>query len=199
MRRIYADTAFFGQPAEAFFDDRELFCDLGVEVYLEHYPSYAFVAQEAGTIAGYIVGNPEGDGGVHRRLLARLPAILVRLLRGRYRLGRKTLRYLMDNTWAGLTGGLLEVRDERYPANLHINVAQGHRSRGLGTSLVERYLEKLRLAGVPGVHAVTSDGNPGASSLFQKLGFELLDERRTAVWKRHLGQDVTLLAYGLRL
>lgn len=30
VRRIYADTAFFGAPVETYWDDRDLFADLGV-------------------------------------------------------------------------------------------------------------------------------------------------------------------------
>ncbi|NPV06880.1 MAG: GNAT family N-acetyltransferase [Anaerolineae bacterium] len=239
MRCLYADTAFFGEPVEAYFDDRKLFADLGVSLYLDHYPDYAFVARQVtgdrlqvtgdrlqgvahGTergpsspcplspvpcnlspvtcnLSGYIVGSPHGDADVHRHLMAHLPAIVGRLVRGRYRLGRKTMLYYLDNALAWLRGQLLEIRDPAYPANLHINVASSHRGQGLGWELLSAYLEHLQRCGVPGVHAVTTDHSRGAVRLFQKAGFRLLEEKSTSVWRRHLGRQVRLLGFGLRL
>ena len=199
IRRLYADTAFFGEPVEAYFDDRELFADLGIAVYLEAFAEHALVAEEEGAVAGYILGSPAGDGAVHGKVVRRLPAVLRRLLRGRYRLGRRTLYYFVDNALAGVRGGLLEIRDERYPANLHINLSRGYRGRGLGSRLLAAYLEHLRGLDVAGVHAVTPDRNPGAARLFEKAGFRLLERRPTPVWRRYRPEGVTLLGYGLRL
>lgn len=199
VRRIYADTAFFGEPVEAYFDDRELFADLGVSVYLDHFPEHVFVAEAAQGPVGYVLGSPQGDVEVRQRLAPRLPAVAARLLRRHYRLGRKTLLYFADNAWAGLRGQLLEIRDPAYPANLHINVDPAHRAKGLGSALLEAYLAHLRDLRIPGVHAVTTDQNAGAVKLFRRAGFQLIQERRTSVWRRHLGRDVTLLGFGLRL
>ncbi len=199
VRRIYADTAFFGRPVEAFFDDRTLFADLGVSLYTDHYPDHAFVAQDGGEVVGYILGSPRGDAEVHRLLLPRLPRIAWGLGRGRYRVGRRTIGYLWTNARAGLGGQLLEIRDPTYPANLHINLIESHRGRGLGGALMRAYLEGLRVAGVTGVHAVTTDRNPGAARFFEGNGFRLLQARTTSVWRSHLGREVQLLAYGLRL
>jgi len=199
VRRIYADTAFFGEPVEAHFDDRELFADLGIEVYLEAFPEHAWVAVEAGEVVGYVLGCPAGDGAVRREVIRRMPAVLGRLLRGRYRIGRRTLSYFLDNAWAGLRGGLLEIQDPRYPANLHINLRRGYRGRGLGSRLLAAYLDHLGRLGVRGVHAVTTDRNPGAARLFEKAGFRLLERRQTPVWRRHLSEGVSLLGFGREL
>ncbi len=198
IRRIYADTAFFGEPVEAYFDDRNLFADLGIEVYLRAFAEHALVAEQAGEVMGYVLGSPKGDGDVHRRMLAHVPGVVGRALRGRYRLGRKTVAYFVDNAWAGLRGGLLEIRDPRYPANLHINLSRGYRGRGLGSRLLGAYLEHLRALGVAGVHAVTTDRNPGAARLFEKAGFRLLERRATPVWRRRIDGEVALLGYGLQ-
>ena len=52
--------------------------------------------------------------------------------------------------FAGLTA--------RYPAHLHINLAQGFRSGGIGSALIARFGAEARHAGAPGVHVVTSRG-----------------------------------------
>lgn len=199
VRHIYADTAFFGEPVEAFFDDRHLFADLGIDVYLHSFAEHALVAEQADEVVGYVLGSPGGDGDVHRRMLSRVPGVVGRVLRGRYRLGRKTAAYFVDNAWAGLRGGLLEIRDPQYPANLHINLSRGYRGRGLGSRLLGAYLEHLRALGVAGVHAVTTDRNPGAARLFEEAGFRLLERRATPVWRRYVAGEVALLGYGLGL
>lgn len=199
VRRVYADTAFLGEPVEAYFDDRNLFADLGVSAYVDHFPDYAFVAADGAEVAGYIVGCPSGDAGVRRHALRALPPILGRALTGRYRIGRKTLAYVLDNARAGLRGELLEVNDPAYPANLHINLDARYRGHGLGTALMHAYLDRLRQRGIEGVHLVTTDRNEAAVRLYTRFGFRLLQEKRTRVWQRHLPGEVRLLAFGLRL
>lgn len=199
VRRVYADTAFFGEPVEMYFDDRELFADLGVSVYTDHYPDYTFVADDAGKVVGYILGSPTGEVDVHAHTLASLPHIFGRLITRRYRIGRKTLVHLAMSVWAWLRGELLEIRSAEYPANLHINVEAGYRGRGLGTALMRAYLDKLRSERVPGVHAVTTNRNQAALRLYQRMGFQLLREKRTRMWQRYVDGEVRLMAFGLKL
>jgi GNAT superfamily N-acetyltransferase len=50
-----------------------------------------------------------------------------------------------------------EFRDlcRRYPAHLHVNVATGFRSLGIGARLLEGFASQARDAGAPGLHVVT--------------------------------------------
>jgi len=199
VRRVYADTAFFGRPVEAYFDDRELFADLGVSVYTDHYPDYIFVADDAGNVVGYILGSPTGDVGVHAHTLKSLPRILGRLATCRYRIGCKTLVHVGMSVWAGLRGELLEIRSAEYPANLHINLTAGYRGHGLGAALMRAYLDKLRSAGVPGVHLVTTNRHRAALRFYRRVGFQLLQEKQTQMWRRYVDGEVRLMAFGLKL
>ncbi|MGD9667944.1 MAG: GNAT family N-acetyltransferase [Hyphomicrobiaceae bacterium] len=45
-----------------------------------------------------------------------------------------------------------------YPAHLHINLRHDMRGLGLGSVLVERFVEDVSAAGLPGVHVVTGAG-----------------------------------------
>lgn len=199
VRRIYADTAFFGEPVEAYFDDRGLFADLGIDAYLDHYSQYAWVAGGAETVVGYIVGCPLGDTEIRRHNLARLPRVLLRLAAGRYCVGRKTLAYVYDQALAAIRRELIEIHSALYPANLHINLLPAYRGRGLGSALLEAHLAQLSAEAVPGVHAVTTDRNVAAVRLYQKFGFALIAEATTSAWKRHVRGRIRLLAFGLRL
>lgn len=46
----------------------------------------------------------------------------------------------------------------RYPAHLHVNLAERCRSGGVGSRLVARFCSDAAKAGAPGVHVVTSRG-----------------------------------------
>ena len=58
------------------------------------------------------------------------------------------LAYFAD--FAGLT--------IHYPAHLHINVANGLRSQGVGARLIEAFAQHAAAAGAPGMHIVTGAG-----------------------------------------
>ena len=47
----------------------------------------------------------------------------------------------------------------RFPAHLHVNLAPAHRSNGLGSQLVSRFLVEAARAGAPGVHIMTGRGS----------------------------------------
>ncbi|MFN3869343.1 MAG: GNAT family N-acetyltransferase [Hyphomicrobiaceae bacterium] len=59
---------------------------------------------------------------------------------------------------------LLGAETSRFPAHLHINLANEFRGRGIGSRLIERFVDDVAAAGLPGVHVVT-----GASS--RNVGF----------------------------
>ena len=47
---------------------------------------------------------------------------------------------------------------QRYPAHLHINLAAGHRSGGIGARLVQAFVAHAAAQGATGVHVVTAEG-----------------------------------------
>jgi GNAT superfamily N-acetyltransferase len=200
IRHIYAETAFFGEPVEAYFDDRELYGDLGIDPYLNRCADYIFVADDGDAIAGYVLGSPTGDVGNRQWTLRMLPIVLLRLAAGRYRVGRKTLTHALAETTAAMRGELLEIRSDEYPANLHINLLPQYRGQGLGSALMRAYLDNLRNHGIAGVHVVSSDRNGAALRMYERFGFKVLAERTTRMWKQHVGGEVVrLIGLGLRL
>ncbi|MDX2257434.1 MAG: GNAT family N-acetyltransferase [Hyphomicrobiaceae bacterium] len=58
----------------------------------------------------------------------------------------------------------------RFPAHLHVNVAQGARGMGIGAHLVERFLAQASAAGAIGVHVVTGASSRNLS-FYQRNGF----------------------------
>lgn len=70
-------------------------------------------------------------------------------------------------------GYFFDIAEEtaRYPAHLHVNIAKGYRSGGLGSRLIERFVSDLRQAGVRGVHLVTGRDSRNVP-FYLKNGFE---------------------------
>jgi GNAT superfamily N-acetyltransferase len=64
----------------------------------------------------------------------------------------------------------LSAYTERFPAHLHVNVAAGFRSQGIGRRLIERFAEDAKAAGAPGVHVVTSAGAANVA-FYRRNGF----------------------------
>lgn len=92
--------------------------------------------------------------------------------------GEKLLGYLSGCLDSKTAGSFLEVPGycvfndlfDEFPAHLHINFHQDCRGRGLGSHLMQAYIEELDKKGIRGVHLVTS---PGAQNItfYSRLGF----------------------------
>lgn len=196
LLKIAADTAFFGVPIEHEMDDRRLFLDGFYAYYLDYESEHAWVADRGGEVIGFLTGCLDSRRHEHcwrRRLL---PASAGRVIRGRYHLGRRTWQYL-----GGLLGDLLRqrlpaVNLERYPAHFHLNIAEQWRGQGLGEGLLVTFLGYLIQSGVPGVHLHTTSYNHAACKLYEKTGFQLLDQRPARMWRRVIPEPIYHRAYG---
>ncbi len=62
-----------------------------------------------------------------------------------------------------------------YPAHLHIDLLPELQGQGWGRRLIEALRDRLRAAGVPGVHLVAAGTNAGAIAFYERLGFTRLD------------------------
>lgn len=199
VRRIAADTAFFGAPVEAYLDDRRLFLDAFINYYTDLEPEHGWVARIEGQVVGYLLGAV--DTARQRRQAAHsiLPGMAGRALMGKYHLGLATWRYGLRLLRAVNLDELPHVDMQPYPAHLHINLDEAARGKGLGRKLMEAYLSQLRSLGIPGVHLTTTDHNQAACCLYERLGFRLLDSRSTHLWDGLVAERIENRAYGLIL
>jgi GNAT superfamily N-acetyltransferase len=197
--RIAADTALFGEPVEAFLDDRRLFWEAAFSYYLDYEPDHAWVAVSGAEVAGFLLGCV--DTTLHDQVLLRriIPAVAWQALRGRYHVGRRTLGYAFAAGFAALRHEYPHVDLSLYPAHLHINLDARFRGHGAGRGLMEAYLDQLHILGVAGVHLRTTNMNRAAVKLYEGTGFTLLDARPTRVWSGVVQEPVENRCYGQRL
>ncbi len=157
------DEIFFEASATKSFAseaDRAAFRERWLGRYLAHYPEEAFVALAPG---GTIAGYLVGslDDPASTPLFS-------------------DIAYFAD--LAQLTA--------RYPAQLHVNLAQPWRGRGIGSRLVAAFVDHAHSAGVPGVHAVTGRG-------MRNVGFYLSNGFGEAGSVRTRDRDLVFLARSL--
>lgn len=197
--QVAADTALFGQPVEAFLDDRSLFCDAFIAYYTDYEAEYFWVANLNNRVIGYLAGCVNTNTQRKQIIMKNMAPVVRKALQGRYNLGSKTWRYARSMAWGVLHGEYTKVDYDVFPAHLHINVEAGFRGQGIGRHLVTVYLEQLRKLGVPGVFLDTTNQNEAACILYERVGFKMLDSRPTRVWSYLIDQPMENRIYGLKL
>ncbi len=196
---IAADTAFFGEPVEAFLDDRRLFWDAFYCYYTDFEPEHAWVACADEQVVGFLMGCLDTKRQRRRLFEEIYPRTVINLLRGAYRLSNRTWQYIYRIGLAALRGEFPRVDLNAYPAHLHLNLEREWRGYGLGRRLLEAYLSYLRKRKVPGVHLDTTSLNEIACHLYQKIGFRLLRSKPTLLWAGLVHHPVENRCYGLKL
>jgi len=189
VRDIACDTAFMGDPADVFFDDREILADFLTIYYTDHEPESSFVAEVRGEVAGYLMGARDVISLERTYALAIAPRLLFKaFLRGTV-FRRKNLRFLILLLRSFIKGELNSPDpSETYPATLHINIKADFRGRNIGSGLIERYLSYLRGLNISGVHVSTLSEK--AVNFFESNGFTLLNKRERSYFRHVLGRNI---------
>jgi ribosomal protein S18 acetylase RimI-like enzyme len=197
--RIAADTAFFGEPVEAFLEDRNLFCDFFYAYYTDLEPEHGWVACAGEEVVGFLMGSIDTRARPHRWLGKIFPRVFRRLILGGYQLGRSTFRYGLRQVQGELRGEHLEVDVASYPAHLHLNMAVGWRGQGFGRQLLDAHLGQMRALSIPGVHLSTTSANTAACRLYERTGFRLLSACPTRRWEGMVPSPIEERIYGMKL
>ena len=196
--RIAADTAFFGEPVEAYLDDRALFCDALYRYYTDLEPWHGWVACANEHVTGFLMGC--ADTAAQRRLwLAKiLPRLASGVLAGQYRVGSRTRRHAARLARCALhSRPRVDLR--KWPAHLHMNVEAAQRGHGIGRRLLEAFLAQLRKERVRGVHLNTTTLNRAAGALYASAGFRPVALQPAPQWQGLRPDAVFNVCYALDL
>lgn len=172
-------TGDHGNDASALYTDPRLIGEIWVGPYLERWPQHAFVVADETAVGGYIVGAP--DTAEHERWLEQewLPPLRLRYPIGTFPDGTADADAVQLLHESPPTPGRLT---SIWPAHLHIDLLPNMQGRGYGRTLMNAFLDSLRSAGVPAVHAGVSAQNPRAVAFYRRLGFH--DLHHGTLWGR---------------
>jgi ribosomal protein S18 acetylase RimI-like enzyme len=84
-----------------------------------------------------------------------------------------------------------------YPATFHVNIDTEYRGQGVGSRLIENYLNYLKEEKIKGVHFGTM--SESAKKFFLKLGFELLFETETIYLRYYFKRKLPYYIFGKKL
>ena len=178
-------TGLLGEPITPYFPDEALWTDAFVRPFLEA-GCCNFVAEHQGRVVGYIIGSCD-PAAFERYLNRRLPRLILgRWIRGYYPRWWREVGYL----WRALRSGNDPAPQQSYPAQLHINLLPEARGHGLGSRLLQTFLDCLQERGVRGVQLGTTERNQAALRLYQRFGFRVFSNQRSSFWLPIVGEEL---------
>ena len=162
---ICVRTADAGEDARGQYSSDELMGDLFAGPYAHLEPHLAFVLDDGGEVAGYVVGTADTA-----RFARRYRAEWIPLLGDRYpvpppppRSPEQDMIALHHHPERMLVPGL-----DGFPAHLHIDLLPPWQGRGFGRRLIDRFLTTVD---APGVHVGMVTANVKARGFYARLGF----------------------------
>lgn len=197
IRKLCADTAFMGEPVEKFLKNRELFADLATVYYTDYEPNAIFLAERDSNPVGYIMGAlNENDYKAKEYSKIIKPSLKKSWLS--LAIAPYSIRLALHMAKSFLKGEFQRPDFSLdYPAHLHINIAEGFRGCGIGSLLMEQFLNYVIEYKVRGVRLATI--SPKANRFFQKCGFGILYRRRITYFDYLSSDQIYLSIYGKML
>ena len=198
VRNIAWNTAFLGDSAGVFFDNKEILSDFLTLYFTDYEPESSFVAEIDVRVIGYLIGARNIDV-LNRIFFVRiLPRLVTKaVVRGVF-FSKKNILF-MTNALRSFLKGEFRVPYflKYYPALLHINIEKKFRALGIGALLIEAYLNYLNKAGIEGLHLATV--SDVAVGFFKKQGFNLLYKHKRSLLGNILGKEYFCYLYGKKI
>lgn len=186
MEEICYRTGYNGEDLTGTgrFNDHRLFGLLFSLYYTYHERANSFVAvdEDSGRIAGYLLGSLDTiaqEKRFSRLWTARIAARGLLVSWWRY---RESFSAMWHFSSVVHTFPPLSHIHREYPAHLHINLLPGYQRRGVGGRLMEAMEARVRGAGIPGIHLITSDMNLKAVPFYLGRGYRILMELSPGIW-----------------
>jgi GNAT superfamily N-acetyltransferase len=187
-----------GEPSAVFFDDDEIFADALTVYFTEYEPESCFVAEYENSVIGYLLGAKDvlHMDKIFTDKIA-LPLFIKALRSGTF-FRKRNMKFLF-HVFLSLVKGEFKAPtfSKAYPATLHINIIKDYRAGGVGSKLINAYLDYLKKQAVEGVHFATMSDK--ASQFFKKQNFQLLFQGERSYFRYFLGKNIPIYIYGMRI
>ncbi len=191
IRQICCETGFLGEPIDAVFGDRDLFCDYLTRYYTDMEPESCWVGEKNGEVVGYLIACGRWRlnhwWGMWNNVRMAFK-VSWRFLTGQY--DAKTRKFL----WWSMTRGWRETPPA--PANsghFHFNSLKGHRKMGIARDLMVNMLGEFRKRGVPRVYGqmVTYDRRR-TQRVFEYIGLKVTSQKRITKYQDTVDKEMYL-------
>lgn len=179
VARICLLTAAGGGDATGVYSDDTLMPDVYALPYVEYAPDLAFVVDDDGIVAGYVLGVADTGAFIDWYARAWAPGF-----RRRHPVPAPPTAAAPAYTEAQLIADGTDPERMRiaeldaYPAHLHIDLLPEYQGRGLGRRLIDTLRGELARRGVAAVHLGLDPANTGARAFYARLGFHELQSSR---------------------
>lgn len=175
VERLYAvclRTGASGGDATGLHADPRLLGEVYLGAYLALEPELAFVVDDRGVAAGYVLGARDTVAFETESERAWWPALRERYPLGSFPEGSRdeALVRLIHEPPAAEADVVAA-----YPSHLHVDLLPTAQGGGNGRRLLETLFDALRSAGSPGVHLGVARDNVRAAGFYRHLGFTELD------------------------
>lgn len=198
LRRLAADTAYFGESGGNFFPDVQALGILLMDYYVRFEPQHTWVAEEKGEVIGYLSACYDEKEYSRKFLSKVLPPALVSLLKTGAFLKPLFFRTLFFGLLCALTGDgrLKNDKSKHYEVHIHMNMKAGTRGKGIGSRLVEAFLRDFKQSGKNGARFRSLRTRP-EFHFFHKFGFERVDSQRVKIREKWMKRKpLFLMEYG---
>jgi len=156
VRELCCRTGNDGNPIP--IERWELFGRIWIDPYRVLIPDWSYVALADRRVVGYLTGCPDTSHFARQCFIRCALPLLWHIAFGRYRGDPYGRGYARRAMWLETSAVRSFPRLTRrrllrqFPAHLHMNVEADFRQHGVGTGLVERFVEDLRQRQLSGVH-----------------------------------------------
>lgn len=195
IRKIAWDTSFIGEPADLIFEDKEILADYLTQYFTDYEPESCFVAQVNNRVVGYLIGSRNAStlGKVFRGRI--FPYLLLKSFFSGTLFKKGNLTLILSLILSLFKGEFkMPNLHNVYPATLHINLEKGFRAQGIGSKLMNRYLNYLADKRVSGVYLATMSEK--AAGFFKKHGFGLLHTGARSYFRYVCRKDIPVYILG---
>lgn len=170
-------TGDSGADARGRYGTDDLLPDIYALPYVDLEPQWAHVVDSGTRVSGYLVAAPDTRAFVERYRSHWLPDFAAKYATGRHPAAHARSGFIDAEGQAHFvdTGlhpeRMLIAELDEYPAHLHIDLLPELQGQGFGRALIRTLVQRLREAGVPGVHLGVGPTNTDARAFYARLGF----------------------------
>jgi len=196
LTQIYFETAFLGKHGQPIFDDPTFFFDIGFLYFTKFDTRFSFIAESDGIVLGYILGTPSIRKYFLLNSIFMIPFFLLpRLITFRYKIGWKTLKFMFFLFLDALFQRIPRSPYSTYPAELHINLLESSRGKGIASQLMKHLLDQLQEEHIKGIQLNTTSENRDAIKLYNRFGFKEISNKTSILWSHFLSYPVFSITF----